>query len=292
MTMQIELKNVCKRYGKHDALNDFSYTFQDGVYGILGSNGAGKSTLMNLLTDTILRTSGEILWNGKEILSLGASYRNVLGYMPQQENSVSKLTVLGFLNYIGFLKGIDKKSLKIEVANLSKELNFAEYRHKRICDLSGGMRQRVLLAQALLGNPQILLLDEPTAGLDPQERIRIRNLLLALSGNKIILLATHIVSDVECIADQVLLMKNGRLIKSGTSTELISGITPYVCERKCERHEVAFLQQKHFSGRVLQKADGLYFRWLEEKKQETAYKILDIGLEEVFIGINNNIILP
>ena len=282
--MKLELLEVCKKYNNHLALDNFSFMFSNGVYGLLGSNGAGKSTLMNLLTDNIERTAGRILWDSEEIVKLGAAYRSCFGYMPQQNDSLSKLSVIGFLEYIGYLKGLKKGQFKKERDDLIQRLNLSAFLNKRICDLSGGMRQRVMLAQALLGNPRILFLDEPTAGLDPQERIRIRNLLMSLSQDRIILLATHIVSDIECIADQVLLMKNGKLIQHGTPIELINSITPYVHEIKCKREELEALQIKYVTGRVIQKSDGLYFRWVDNQINEGT--ILDVGLEEVFIGVN------
>ncbi|MGN1156211.1 MAG: ATP-binding cassette domain-containing protein [Agathobacter sp.] len=283
--MKLELQSVSKKYNHQLALDDFSFSFSPGVYGLLGSNGAGKSTLMNLLTDNIERTSGKILWNGEEIVKLGAAYRACFGYMPQQSDSLSKLTVAGFLEYIGYLKGLKKEQLKKERDDLVQRLNLNTFLNKRICDLSGGMRQRVMLAQALLSNPQILFLDEPTAGLDPQERIRIRNLLMSLSQDRIILLATHIVSDIECIADYVLLLKNGKLVQHGTPVELINHIAPHVHEIGCKREELELLQVKYPTGRVIQKPDGLYFRWVDNQIHDG--KKADIGLEEVFIGVNS-----
>ena len=225
------------------------------------------------------------LWNGEEILTLGSSFREKVGYMPQQNNIISKLTVAGFLEYIGYLKGLPRKQMMKEKDELIRKLNLSSYLYKRMCDLSGGMRQRVLLAQAMLGNPPILLLDEPTAGLDPQERIRIRNLLMTLSNDRIILLATHIVSDLECIADQVLLMKDGKLLLHGSPTELAQKIAPHVHETQCDRDELQELQEKYKTGRVVQKANGLYFRWVDNNLNAKANS--DVGLEEVFIGINS-----
>lgn len=283
--MKLELFGVGKKYSEKWALNDFTHTFQSGVYGILGSNGAGKSTLMNLLTDAVERTAGDILWNGKEILKLGVEYRADFGYMPQYNDSFSKLTVAGFLEYIGFLKGMEKKQFREQKDQLVEQLNIQNFITKKMCNLSGGMRQRVILAQAMLNDPKILYLDEPTAGLDPQERIRIRNLIMSLSKDRIILLATHIVTDIECIADQVLLLREGTLVAHGSPTYLIKEITPYVHEKSCARDELSSLQKEYPMGRVMQKSDGLRFRWVDDK---VSMNILnDIGLEEVFIGVNN-----
>ena len=222
--MQLRLENLTKKYGAHTALDGFSFTFEPGIYGILGANGAGKSTLMNLLTDNLPRTNGAILYNGTDILELGKRFRQVLGYMPQQQGLYEQMTAQPFLAYIAELKGIPKKLAKEQMETLLTVTNLSQVRHRKLCGFSGGMKQRVLLAQALLGNPEVLILDEPTAGLDPKERIRIRNFISSLSRNRIILLATHIVSDIEAIADSILLLRQGKLLRSGTSGELIASL--------------------------------------------------------------------
>ena len=193
----IEIKNLRKTYGKKVALKSFSYTFEDGIYGMLGANGAGKSTLMNLLTDNVKRDSGEILYDGKEILKMGGSYLEKVGYMPQQQGFYESFSARMFLVYMA---------------------------EKKIGGFSGGMKQRVLLAQALLGDPKLLILDEPTAGLDPKERVNLRNYIHQLSQNKIILLATHVVSDVESIADRILIMKAGELVADDTPEHLVRAV--------------------------------------------------------------------
>ena len=216
--MQLQLQNVTKKYGTHTALDDFSFTFEPGIYGILGANGAGKSTLMNLLTDNLSRTNGAILYNGTDILELGKRFRKVLGYMPQQQGLYEQMTAQAFLAYMAELKGIPKKLAKEQMETLLTVTNLSQVRHRKLCGFSGGMKQRVLLAQALLGNPEVLILDEPTAGLDPKERIRIRNFISSLSRNRIILLAAHIVSDIEYISDQILMMKKGHVICPAPTT--------------------------------------------------------------------------
>lgn len=209
--MQLELKDLTKKYGGMTALDHISVKFTPGIYGILGANGAGKSTMMNLLTDNISRTGGEILFDGVDILKLGKDFRRVLGYMPQQQGFYEHMTAQTFLYYMAELKAVPKKQAKTEIENLLSITNLANVRHKRVGGFSGGMKQRVLLAQALLGDPKVVILDEPTAGLDPKERIRIRNFISEISNDRIILLATHIVSDIESISDQILMMKNGIL---------------------------------------------------------------------------------
>ena len=209
--MQLELIDLTKQYGSFTALDHANILFTEGIYGILGENGAGKSTMMNLLTDNIHRTDGQILFNGTDILELGKDFRRVLGYMPQQQGFYDHMTAQTFLYYIADLKGLTKKEAVKEIDMLLDVTNLSPVRHKKLGGYSGGMKQRVLLAQALLGDPKIVILDEPTAGLDPKERIRIRNFISSMSRNRIILLATHIVSDIESISDQILIMKKGKL---------------------------------------------------------------------------------
>lgn len=230
LIMQLEIKNLKKQYGNQIALNDFSITFEAGIYGILGANGAGKSTLMNLMTDNIVRNGGSILWNGTDILELGKNFRILLGYMPQQQGFYEHMSANTFLFYMAELKGLPKKQAATEINKLLEVTNLTEVRHKKMGGFSGGMKQRVLLAQALLGDPQVLILDEPTAGLDPKERIRIRNFISSLSRDRIILLATHIVSDIESISDKIIMMQKGKLVGIGTPSELTDSIRDKVKE--------------------------------------------------------------
>ena len=222
--MELKLENLTKRYGQKVALDGFSYTFRQGICGILGSNGAGKSTMMNLITDNVSRDGGSILFEGKDVLTLGKAFRERLGYMPQQQGMYDEMSAYGFLLYIARLKGIGKKDAKAQVTRLLSLVNLSDAAHKKLGGFSGGMRQRVLLCQALLGEPQVIILDEPTAGLDPKERLRIRNYVGNLAKERIVLWTTHIVSDIESIADDVILMKHGRLVKHGKPDELVAEI--------------------------------------------------------------------
>ena len=222
--MELKILNLTKKYGEKVALDNFSFSFSNGVYGFLGANGAGKSTLMNLITDNVKRTEGEILCDGVDILRLGKKFRSKIGYMPQQQGMYEDYSAKDFLRYVAQIKEIPTKEAKKEVKELLEFVNLADVADKKLAGFSGGMRQRILLAQALLGNPQVLILDEPTAGLDPKERLRIREYIYNLAMNRIVLISTHIVSDIESIADEVLLMKNGKLLSHGTPTELITKV--------------------------------------------------------------------
>ena len=220
--MELRIEHLTKKYGEKVALRDFSYTFTPGIYGILGANGAGKSTLMNLITDNVKRNEGQILWNGTDILKLGKDFRAKLGYMPQQQGMYNDFSARAFLRYMAQIKEIPKKQANEQIEQLLDVVNLREDAHKKVGSFSGGMRQRVLLAQALLGDPQILILDEPTAGLDPRERLRLRQYISDLAQDRIVFLTTHIVSDIESIAGDVLLMKQGELVRHGAPEELIA----------------------------------------------------------------------
>jgi ABC-type multidrug transport system ATPase subunit len=219
--MELHIENLSKNYGEKLALDKFTYTFKEGTYAILGPNGAGKSTLMHLITDNISRPSGQILYDGKDILNLGRSFRRLIGFMPQAQGMYDQMSAKGFLSYMAEIKGIPKKEARIQINEPLSVVNLSDVGYKKLSSFSGGMRQRVLLAQALLGKPDILMLDEPTAGLDPEERVRIRTYIGNLAASKIVLITTHITSDVESIADYVIFMKNGRIKSCGKPEQIL-----------------------------------------------------------------------
>lgn len=220
--MELTIRGLTKDYGKKRALTEFTYTFTPGIYAILGPNGAGKTTLMHLICDIVSRTSGEICCDGRDILKLGSAFRKKLGFMPQSQGMYEDMSAYGFLTYMARLKEIKRQDAAKQIDELLRIVNLESVAHKKVGSFSGGMRQRVMLAQALLGAPEVLILDEPTAGLDPEERVRLRNHIAALSREKIVLLTTHITGDIESIADQVLLMRGGRLLLSAAPEEFIA----------------------------------------------------------------------
>lgn len=220
MTLRIE--NVSKKYNDFFALKNIDCEFSTGVHGLLGPNGAGKSTLMRILVDILAATAGRVTYNNSDISILGEAYRDILGYLPQEFGAYKNFTAEKFLLYVAVLKGIKEKEALVTVDNLLDLVGLNSVKRKKIKGFSGGMLQRVGIAQALLNDPQVLILDEPTAGLDPSERIRFRNILSGLSKDKIIILSTHIVSDLEYIADEILLLKEGELMQKKPPDELLS----------------------------------------------------------------------
>lgn len=205
---------------KKSALEDVSFSLSEGLYGLLGPNGAGKSTLMKIMAGILLPDIGKVLWNGCEILSLGKKYRRILGFMPQQQGLYSGFTGRRFLDYMCVLKEIPSEETQEEINRVAGIVHLLPELSKRLENYSGGMKQRILLAAALLGDPQLLILDEPTAGLDPRERVSLRLQLKELSQNRIIIVATHVVSDVETVADEILILKEGQLVERGSVDDL------------------------------------------------------------------------
>ncbi|MCD7708640.1 MAG: ATP-binding cassette domain-containing protein, partial [Clostridiales bacterium] len=257
--MELEIKKLSKSYGKIEALADMNATLTEGIYGLLGPNGAGKSTLIGMLTDTVRRTEGEILWDGEDIRSMGERYRGLVGYVPQYQACYPQFTLREYLRYMAALKGLDAKSEKTraQIEELIEELHLGYAARRRLGGFSGGMRQRAMLAQALLGNPSLLILDEPTAGLDPSERIAMRNLIARIAKDKIVLLATHIATDVECVADRVLLLKKGQLIKDEKPIDLLDEVRPHIRLIPCTRDQLEEYQDRYKASNCIQTAQGL-----------------------------------
>lgn len=228
--MELKIIGLTKKFGSKTAVDGLNITLTNGVYGLLGANGAGKTTFMRLLCNIQNPTSGKILLNNKNITGLGEKYRNILGYLPQHFGYYPEFSAYDFLLYVSALKGLDEKTARKTSKELLEAVDLSgESRHK-IKTFSGGMKQRLGIAQAMLNNPRILILDEPTAGLDPKERVRFRNLISAFSKDRIVILSTHIVSDVEFIAEEIIMMKSGKIIHFGNPQEITSEIDGQVWE--------------------------------------------------------------
>lgn len=226
----LSVENVTKCYGKFTALEDISLTFTPGVYGLLAPNGAGKTTLIKLLTTLLFPTKGQILWDGEDILSLGENYRGLLGYLPQQFGYYPGYTPRKFLRYVAALQCIPKDITEQRINELLKLVGLSDAADKKMRQFSGGMLQRVGIAQAMLNDPKLLILDEPTAGLDPRERVRFRNLIHSLSGDRIVILSTHIVSDIETIADQIIMFKDHQLYCCDTPANICARLAGQIYE--------------------------------------------------------------
>lgn len=228
--MELKLDRLTKQFGEKIAVDRLSETFVPGVYGLLGANGAGKTTLMRMVCDVLRPTSGQILFDGDPIERLGESYRAHLGYLPQDFGYYPDFSASDFMRYLSILKGLSARLAKARTNELLDMVGLSSVAKQKIKTFSGGMKQRLGIAQAVLNDPAILVLDEPTAGLDPKERVRFRNLISSFAQNKIVILSTHIVSDVEYIADKILVMRDGSIVTAGTVEKIVSDIRGSVWE--------------------------------------------------------------
>jgi ABC-2 type transport system ATP-binding protein len=230
LLVKLEVSHLNKSYGNKPALIDFTLDFTPGVYGLLGPNGAGKTTLMSIIAGHLAQGSGEVTFNGEDTKAMGNRFRDILGYMPQQQNLYDQFSARRFLRYMASLKGLPKTLATERIEKLIDLVNLKNDAHRSLGGFSGGMKQRVLIAQALLNDPQVLLMDEPTAGLDPRERIKIRNFISEIAFSKIVILATHVVSDIEYIAKDVILLDKGRILMHDEPAEILTSMQGRVYE--------------------------------------------------------------
>lgn len=291
--MLLEITNIKKKYGTVMALNDVSLTLGAGVYGLLGPNGAGKSTLIQIVTGNLQATSGEVSYNGRKIKTHEKEYKKLLGYVPQSQGIYENFSAKKFLEYMAVLKAIAKKEIHSEVQRVLEIVGLSDVQHRKLGGFSGGMRQRILIAQALLGNPELIILDEPTAGLDPKERIKIRNFISRISENKIILIATHVVSDVESIAKEIILLGQGVVQKQGTPRDLCESLKGSVLECVVNSEQFEQLEQDAVISNLQEMPDGnLQVRLLgdEMKKKQLEEKEISVvsrfpNLQEVYLAV-------
>jgi len=281
--MDLIISNLTKDFDGFKAVNNFNHQMNCGVYGLLGVNGAGKTTLMRMLTTLIKPTSGLITWDGEDIFSMDGKYRKLLGYLPQDFGYYPDFTVHDYLMYVAALKGIRPAVAKHRVKELLKQVGLEKVRNKKMKTFSGGMKRRAGIAQAMLNNPKILILDEPTAGLDPSERIRFRNLISELSEDRIVLLSTHIVSDIEYIANEILLMKDGQLVISGTSEDIIDSMPESVWICHVSKSSINTFLKKYKISNVKSTPGGAELRIISRNQPTEDAIHVDTTLEDVFL---------
>lgn len=281
--MEVKFNNLTKKFGDFTAVDHMNLTMANGVYGLLGVNGAGKTTLMRMLCTLLKPTSGNITCNGKDIFAMDGEYRKLLGYLPQEFGFYPEFTVRDYLLYIAALKGIRPAVAKKRVKELIAGVGLSKAADRKMKKLSGGMKRRAGVAQAMLNNPKILILDEPTAGLDPNERIRFRNLISELSEERLVLLSTHIVSDIEYIANEIWLMKDGKLMHKGTSDEIISSMPEDVWQCFVDKNMVSDFMKKYKISNMKADPQGVELRIISKEKPHGNAKWVDATLEDVFL---------
>ncbi len=259
--MRLEISGVSKQYG-HDVwgLREFSLELGPGVLGLLGPNGAGKSTLMRILATITRPTAGHVTWDGTDIVRSPDTLRRLLGYLPQDFGVYPQLNAVEFLEYLAAARGLEARTARRRIDQLLELVNLVEVRKRPLGGFSGGMRQRVGIAQALLNDPRLLIVDEPTGGLDPEERVRFRNLLSDLSGERIVILSTHIVSDVEATATRIALIASGRLVRADTPEALLSTSAGRVWECVVPSDALLEFRRRHRVSGMLRRADGVQVR--------------------------------
>lgn len=282
--MQLSVENLNKKYrGGVHALRDVNISLKPGVVGLLGPNGAGKSTLMRILATITRPTSGRVLWNNADIARNADALRNVLGYLPQDFGVYSNLSAIEFLEYLAAVKGIGAVAARKRIGELLELVNLSDAAKRPLGGYSGGMRQRVGIAQALLNDPQLLIVDEPTAGLDPEERVRFRNLLSELSGERIVILSTHIVSDIEAVASSIAILAQGQLLAHGSPEELLATVSGKVWEVVVPTAEFANLRNQYLVSSMAHRGDGVHARVVTDRALSGGARLLEATIEDAYL---------
>ncbi len=281
--MELKITDLTKKFQDIAAVDGVSYTLTAGVYGLLGVNGAGKTTLMRMLCTLLRPTSGSITWDGRDIFEMDGEYRRILGYLPQDFGYYPDFTVYDYLMYIASIKGLRPVTAGARAEALLRQVGLAGARNKKMKKLSGGMKRRAGIAQAMLGDPRILILDEPTAGLDPNERIRFRNLISELAEERLVLLSTHIVSDIEYIAGEILLMKDGQIKASGTIQELLAAMPEQVWSVNLPKAAVESYMKSYKVSNVKTVPGGAQLRIISAEKPADDAAPETATLEDLFL---------
>jgi ABC-2 type transport system ATP-binding protein len=285
--MQLQLEGIVKNFRDKEVLKGISLRMENGVYGLLGPNGAGKTTMIRILADILQPTKGRILINGQDKNTCGDEYRAKIGYLPQDMSFYSDFTGRDYLEYVAALKGVPAVEAKEQIAALAHNVGLSDDLHRRCVTYSGGMQRRLGIAQALLDNPEILILDEPTAGLDPHERIKFRNIISAYSKDRLVLLSTHIVSDVDSIAKQVMMMEYGNVERLGSSEEYIKQIENCVWSFRIPVEKLVEFQNSAVISNVIPHGDTMEVRVIDEKKPSADAVRITPNLEDAYLYIFN-----
>ena len=287
--MELNIANVSKRYGqRHWGLRGFNLCLTPGVWGLLGPNGAGKSTLMRILATITRPTDGVVTWNGQDIHRSPDGLRQVLGYLPQDFGVYPNLSAVEFLEYMAAVKGLDAKLSRQRIDELLQLVNLVDAARRPLGGYSGGMKQRVGIAQALLNDPQLLIVDEPTVGLDPEERVRFRNLLSDLSGQRVVILSTHIVSDVEATATHIAVMNAGQLLVTGTPEDLLRLVNGKVWDWLVSSADLTALRQQYRVSSAVRRADGVRLRIVSDTQPHSDAKLVPPALEDAYLFVTGS----
>jgi len=282
--LKLKISQLGKQYRRDFwGLKDFSLVVQPGVLGLLGPNGAGKSTFMRMLATITKPSAGSITWDGTDIAKSPDTLRSVLGYLPQDFGIYPNLNAVEFLEYMAAIKGLDASSARRRIDELLQVVNLVEAARRPLGGYSGGMKQRVGIAQALLNDPKLLIVDEPTVGLDPEERVRFRNLLSDLSGERIVILSTHIVSDVEATATRIALVNNGHLLREAAPEDLLKELDGMVWEWSVPSAELPALKQQHIVSGTIRRSDGVEVRVISESRPEVQAQNVTPNLEDAYL---------
>lgn len=282
--MKLSIENLGKQYSEDTwGIRDLSLELEDGIHGLLGPNGAGKSTLMGILSTVVKPTTGTVYWNGTDIVESPAVVRSVLGYLPQEFGLYSDLTLEEFLEYVAALRGLDSETASARIDEMITLTNLANVRNRKLKTFSGGMRQRVGIAQALLNDPDLLIVDKPTVGLDPEERVRLRSALANTANDRIVLLSTHIVPDVEATANELAILENGRLVTHSAVDQFVDRVSGTVYECLVSQSELTTLREDYQVCSTVQRSDGIKVRLIAETRPTESADEVPATLEDAYL---------